>query len=60
MDISNTLINNANLLRLDQHILRPGYLEKGVSRFTEVIMEDKVQEIVEELEVSDSKEEKKR
>ncbi len=35
-------------------------MEEGASRFTEVITEDKVQEIAEEPEVSDSEEEKKR
>lgn len=59
MDISETFINDANLSKQDLHILRPGYLEKEVSCFTKVITEDKVEQIVEKLEVSDSKEVKK-
>lgn len=60
IDISNTLIDNANLSRLDLQILGPGYLKEGISHFTEVITEDKVQEIAEESEVSNSKKEKKK
>lgn len=59
-DINDTFINDANLLKLGLHILGLGYLEERVSRFIEVIMEDEVQEIVEKLEVSNFKEEKKR
>ncbi len=54
------LINNADLSKRDLHILGPSYLKKRVSRFIEVITEDKVQEIAEKLEVSNSKEEKER
>lgn len=46
--------------RLDLHILGPDYLEIGVSCFTQVITEDKVQEIAGESGVCDSKEKKKR
>ena len=60
MDINDTLINDANLLKLDLYISEPGYLEEGVSYFMEVITEDEVQEIAKEPEVSDSKEKKKR
>ena len=60
MDISNTFINNADLLRLDLYISRSDYLKEEVSCFTEIIIENKVQEIVKKLKVSDSKEEKKR
>lgn len=60
IDISDTLINDANLSRLDLHILGLGYLQEGVSRFMEVITEDEVQEIAKKPEVFDSKEEKKR
>ena len=60
MDISDTLINNANFSRLDLYILGPGSLKEGVSRFTEIITEDKVLEIAEKPEVSNSKEENKR
>ena len=60
MDISDTFINNTNLLRLHLHILGLNYLEEGVSQFMEVITEDKVQKIVEKRKVSNSKEEKKR
>ena len=60
MDISATLINDTNLSRLDLHILGPGYLEEKISSLTEVITEDKIQEITKKPEVSDSKEKKKR
>ena len=60
MDISDTLIDDAILSRLDLHISEPEYLEEKVSRFTEVIMEDKVLEITKEPEVSNSEKEKKR
>ena len=59
MDISNTFINNTNLLILNLYISGPGYLEEGVSCFTEIIMENKVQEIAEKPKVSNFKEEKK-
>lgn len=60
IDSNNTPINNANLLRLYLHILGPGYLKEGVFCFIEVIIEDEVQELVKELEVSNSTTEKKR
>ena len=59
-NISNTLIDDADLLRLSLHILGSGYLEDGVSRCIEVITEDEVQEIIREPEVTDSKKKKKR
>lgn len=60
MNISNTLINDANLLRLDLYILGPSYLKEGVSCFIKVITEDKVQDIAEEPGISNSKNEKKK
>ncbi len=59
-DISDTPINDTDLSRLDLHILGRSYLKEGISRFTEVTTEDKVQEIAEKPEVSNSQEEKKR
>ncbi len=59
-DINDTPIDDTNLSRLHFHISGPGYLKKRVSRFTEVITEDKGREITEEPEVFDSKEEKKK
>lgn len=53
-NISNTLINDTNLLRLDLYILLPNYLEEGVSCFMKVLTKYK------ESEISDSKKEKKR
>ena len=60
MDISDTFINDADLSRLDLYISEPDYLEEEVSCFTEVITEDKVQEIAEKPEIFNSEEEKKR
>ena len=60
MDISVTLIVNANLSKLDLYVSRPRYFEEKISRFTEILIKDKVQEIEDEPEVSNSKEEKKR
>lgn len=59
-DISDIFINNANLSKLDLYISGAGYLEEGVSCFTEITIKGKIQEIAEELEISDSKKEKKR
>ncbi len=60
MELSLTLINDNNLLRLDLYILGPNYLKKKTSRFVEVITEDEVQEIVEKTKVSNFEEEKKK
>lgn len=61
-DISDDLIDDGDLLRLDLHISAPGYLEEGGSRFTEVATEDddEENEDAEEPEVSDSEAEKKK
>lgn len=59
-DISNVLNNDINLSKLDLYILGLGYLEKRVSRFIKVIMEDNVQEIAKQSEIFDSKAEQKR
>ena len=42
--ISNDPIIENNLLKLNLHILAPGYLEDGPSRFTEII-EDKDEDV---------------
>lgn len=59
-NISDAFIDNANLLRLDLHYLGQRYLEKVVSYFMKIIIEDEIWEIAKELKVSNSKEEKKR
>ena len=60
MDISDTLIDDANLSKLDLRISKLDYLEEKVSRFTEVITKDKVQKIAEEPKVSNFEKKKKR
>ena len=59
IDISDTLINDADLSKLDLYILGPGYLKERIFCFTKVITKDKVQGTAEEPKVSDSKEKKK-
>ena len=59
-DISNELIDNAKLLWLNLYILALKYLEKGASRFTELLIEDEGEEKDDqaELQVFNLKEEK--
>ncbi len=54
-------INDQQLARLELHISGVGYLEKGLSRFTEVLIEDnnEVEITAEEEAVSNCEEEKK-
>ena len=59
-NISNELINDAKLLRLNLHILALGYLEKEVSHFIELSTKDKDKEEDDQLEpqISNLKKEK--
>ena len=59
-DISNELIDDTKLLRLNLHILALGYLEEGASHFTKLPTKDKGEEEDDQTEpqVSNLEEEK--
>lgn len=58
-EISNAIINNVNLLKINLHILVPKYLKKKISCFIKVLTKDNIKKIAKKSKVTNSQKEKK-